>query len=162
MPGFQLFPRGPATHPHAPSPCRVPAAPESERSQKHLRPDPAAAGPGGQGHLALKSVNSAKCRQTEGRRQELPLGPLECVQKGLLCGKVHPPPFPIQLLGWKTKEAEERDYDDNDAYHSFWLIQQAPALLILKSADPHTLKRGFSPIEAQRPLPSGSGHLLFL
>lgn len=104
MPGLCPFPRGfSAAHPHAPSPCRGSQPPESERSQKHLRPDLAATGPGGQGHLALKSVNSAKCRQTEGRCQELPLGPLECVQKGLLCGKVHPPPFPIQLLGWKTK-----------------------------------------------------------
>ena len=43
--------------------------------------------------------------QTEGRCWELPLGPPECVQKWPMCGSVHCPPFPIQLLGWKTKES---------------------------------------------------------
>lgn len=59
------FPRGSSTaHPHALRPCRGGfQPPEWERSQKHPRPDLAAAGSGGQGHLALKSGNPANCRQ---------------------------------------------------------------------------------------------------
>ena len=61
-----------------------------------------------------------------------------------MCGKVHPLPFPSCLAG-KQKEAEERDYDDSDAYYSFCGYNKL-RLLILKSADPYTLKREFPPL----------------
>lgn len=114
------FPRGSSTaHPHALRPCRGGfQPPEWERSQKHPRPDLAAAGPGGQGHLALKSGNPANCRQRGDAGSYL--WALLSVCRSDPCAAVSTVlPSPFSCLAGKQKKAEEREYDDNEAYYYF-------------------------------------------
>lgn len=119
IPGLCPFPRGSNTaHPHAPSPCRGSQPPEWERSQKHPRPDLAAAGPGEQGHLALKSSNPAKCRQRGDAGSYLWALLSVCRSDPYAAGSTILP-SPFSCLAGKQMEAEEREYDDNEAYYYY-------------------------------------------